>query len=49
MQFSRMQNKIGYDTVPHQMYQPFFTQSSQAKILAFIVFAASFTWLLLMF
>ena len=53
MQFSNMQKKnctghlLRYNTTPN--VPTLFTQSLHAKILAFIFFAATFTWSLLMF
>ena len=40
---------IGYDTVTHQMYQPSLPKVHKQKNLAFIFFAATITWSLLMF
>ena len=52
MQFNRMQNKI-YEslvTIQSTPNEPtLFTKSSQAKKIAFIFFAATFTWSLLIF
>ena len=39
---------IGYNTVPHQMYQPSLPKVHKQTILPFLFFNATFTWSLLM-